>query len=156
MMMGPEPMIRMRWRSLRLGMLFGPAHQPGEIVEQIVRIVRAGRGFGMVLHAEDRLAAVAEAFERPIVQIDVGDFDLAQVERIRVHGEAVIVRGDLHASGELIAHRMVGAAMSEFELVGLAAEGEAEQLVAQADAEDGLASDELAALSYTHLRAHET
>src|ERR1035437_7500006 len=115
MMMGPEPMIRMRWRSLRLGMLFGPAHQPGEIVEQIVRIVRAGRGFGMVLHTEYRLAAVAEAFERPIVQIDVGDFDLAQVERIRVHGEPVIVRGDLDAPGEFIAHRMVGAAMSELD-----------------------------------------
>src|ERR1017187_6847240 len=148
MMMGPEPMIRMRWRSSRLGMLFRLPHQPREIVEQIVRIVRAGRGFGMVLHTEYRLAAVAETFQRLIVQIDVGDFDLAQVERIRVHGEPVIVRGDLHAPGEFIAHRMVGAAMSELELVGLAAKGEPEQLVAETDAEDGLLTDELADVAH--------
>src|ERR1035438_5024585 len=98
----------------------------------------------MVLHAEDRLLAVAEAFESPVVQIDVGDFDVVEIERIRVHREAVIVRGDFDAAGELMAHRMVGAAMSELQLVGFAAEGEAEQLVAQADAEDGLLADELA------------
>ena len=39
---------------------------------------------------------------------------------------------------------MIGAAVAEFELVGLAAEGEAEELVAEADAEDGLLADELA------------
>src|ERR1035438_803333 len=119
-------------------------HELGEIVEQVVRIVRAGRGFGMILHAEDGLLAVAEAFEGLVVEIDVGDFDVVEVERIRVHGEAVIVRGDLDAAGELIAHRMVSAAMSEFQFVGFAAEGEAEQLVAEADAEDGLLADEFA------------
>ena len=66
-----------------------------EIVEQVVRIVRAGRGFGVVLHAEDRLAAVAEAFERLVVQVDVRDFDVVQVERIGIDREAVVVRGDL-------------------------------------------------------------
>ena len=39
---------------------------------------------------------------------------------------------------------MVGAAMSEFQLVRLAAQREAEQLVAQADAEDRLLADQLA------------
>ena len=34
-----------------------------EIVEQIVRVVRAGRGFGVILHAENRLAAMAETFD---------------------------------------------------------------------------------------------
>ena len=60
-----------------------------------MRIVRAGRGFGVVLHAEDRLVAVAEAFQRLVVQVDVGDLDVAQVERIGIDREAVIVRGDL-------------------------------------------------------------
>src|SRR5260370_23037032 len=112
MMIGPEPMMRMRWRSLRRGMLFRLPHQFGEIVEQVVRIVRSGRGFGMVLHAEYRLAAVAETLQRLIVQIDVGDFDLTQIERIGVHGEPLIVRGDLDAASDFVAHRMVGAAMS--------------------------------------------
>ena len=39
---------------------------------------------------------------------------------------------------------MIGAAMAELQLVGLAAHREAEQLVAEADAEDRLLADELA------------
>jgi hypothetical protein len=46
-----------------------------EVVEQVLRIVRAGRGLGMVLHAEDRVVAVAEPFERLVVQVDVREFD---------------------------------------------------------------------------------
>ena len=98
-----------------------PAHQFHEIVEEVVRIVRTGRGFGVVLHAEHRVVAVAEAFERLVVEIDVGDFDVVEVERIGVHREAVIVRGDLDLLGDFVEHRMIGAAMSELQLVGLAA-----------------------------------
>ena len=65
--------------------------------------MRAGGGFGVILHAEDRLTAMAEAFERLIVQIDVGDVDVVEVERIGVDREAVIVRGDLDALGEFVA-----------------------------------------------------
>ena len=43
-----------------------------------MRIVRAGRGLGMILHAEHRIAAMAEAFQRLVVQIDVRDFDLVE------------------------------------------------------------------------------
>ena len=41
---------------------------------------------------------------------------------------------------------MVGAAVAELELVGLAAEGEAQDLVAEADAEDRRLADEFADL----------
>src|ERR1017187_4580035 len=130
MTMGPEPMIRMRWRSLRLGIglgtlrekLKGPQagqagesacpttgrgsvgldrqvggvalehwsrplpdghgsvgsgsvgfHEGDEIVEEVVRIVRAGGGLGVILHAEDRMTAMPEAFERLVVEVHVGD-----------------------------------------------------------------------------------
>ena len=141
MTMGPEPTIRMRWRSLRRGIRYPipSLDHLHEIVEQIVRIVRAGRGLGMVLHAEHRMIAMAEAFQRLVVQIDVGELDLVQVERIGIHREAVIVRRDLHLVGELVQHRVIGAAMAELQLVGLAAKREAENLMAQADAENRLA-----------------
>ena len=58
------------------------------------------------------------------------------VERIGIDREAVIVRGDLDSLRELIDHRMIRAAMAEFQLVSLAAEREPEDLVAEADAED--------------------
>ena len=44
-----------------------------KLVEQIVRIVRTRSGFGVVLHAENRVVAEAETFERLVVQVDVGD-----------------------------------------------------------------------------------
>ena len=113
--------------------------------------MRAGGGFGMVLDAEDGVVAMAEAFERLVVQIDVRDVDLVEVERVGVDREAVIVRRDLDLLRELVAHRMVGAAMSEFQLVGFAAEGEAEQLVAEADAEDRLLADQLADVAHLGL-----
>ena len=67
-----------------------------------------------------------------------------EVERIGIDREAVIVRGDFDALRKLVEHRMIGAAMSELQLVGLAAAGEAENLVAEADAEDRVLADELA------------
>ena len=80
MMIGPEPMIRMRWMSLRRGISASLVllHQLHEIVEQIVGIVRAGRGLRVVLHAEHRVVAMAEPFQRLVVQIDVREFDLAR------------------------------------------------------------------------------
>ncbi len=80
--------------------------------------------------------AVAEAFQRLVVQVHVRQFDVVGVERIRVHREAVVVRGDLDLVGDLVQHRMIGAAVAELQLVGLAAERQAQDLVPQADAED--------------------
>src|SRR5436189_4876480 len=101
MMMGPEPMMRMRWRSVRLGMRV-VGHQGNEVVEQISRIVRAGSGLGMILYAEHRMIAHAKALQRVIVQIDVSDFHLSRIQRVRIDGEPVIVRGDLDFVSKLI------------------------------------------------------
>ena len=40
-------------------------------------IVRAGRGFGVILHAEQRQVPMAQAFQRFVVQVDVREFDFA-------------------------------------------------------------------------------
>ncbi len=82
--------------------LFRLRHEFCEVVEEVVRVVRAGRGFGMILHAEDRLAAMAEAFERLVVEIDVGDVDVVVAERIGIDREAVIVRGDFDALRQFV------------------------------------------------------
>src|SRR5437868_5453240 len=103
----------------------------------------------MILYAEDRLAAMPESFERLVVEIDVGQLDIARFEGIGIDREAVIVGRDLHFVGDLVEHRMVRAAVPEFELVGLAAQGKAEDLLAQADSENRLPADEL--LDFTDL-----
>jgi hypothetical protein len=45
-----------------------------ELIEEIRRVMRAGRGFGMILHAEDRQFLVPHSFDRTVVQIDMSHF----------------------------------------------------------------------------------
>ena len=60
------------------------------------------------------------------------------------HGEAVVLAGDLGAAGGQVLDRVVGAVVAERQLVGLEADGAAEQLVAEADPVDGQLADQLA------------
>ena len=55
------------------------------------------------------------------------------------HRVAVVLAGDVAAAREQVLHRLVHAAVAVGQLVGVAPGGEREDLVAQADAEDGLA-----------------
>ena len=89
-----------------------------EIVEQVVRVVGPRRGFGMILDAEQRQRAMAEAFVRVIVQIEVGDFDIARRERVGINGKAVILGGDFDFLGAQILYRVVRAVVAEFQLEG--------------------------------------
>ena len=87
----------------------------------------------MVLHAEGLQMRSAQALDALIVQIDVRHLDAAR-QAVGLHGKAVIVAADLDARvGE---HGLVAAAMAELHLVGVAAECQTENLVAEADAED--------------------
>ena len=79
-----------------------------------------------------------QAFERLVVQIDVRQLDFALRQRIGIDGEVVVVRRDLDLAGRQLLYRMIAAVVSELQLVGLAAEREPDQLMAQADAEDRL------------------
>ena len=59
------------------------------------------------------------------------------LERVDVDHEAVVLRRDLDPAGGQVLHRLVQAAMAELELVGACApSASAEQLMAEADAED--------------------
>src|SRR5260370_34155512 len=87
---------------------------------------------------------MAQAFQRAVVQVDVGELDLALLQRIRVNREIVIVGGDLDLAGVELLHRMVSAVVSEFEFESLAAESNPDQLMSQADAENRLLAHQFA------------
>ena len=59
-------------------------------------------------------------------------------------GEAVVLGGDVDPAARQLLDRVVGAAVAEGELEGVEADRPAEQLVAEADAEDRLLADQLA------------
>ena len=65
-------------------------------------------------------------------------------QRLLVDREAVVLRGDFDRARFEILHRLIRAAMAELELERLRAAGQAEQLVAQADAEDRLLAQQAA------------
>ena len=55
-------------------------------MEQVTGIERAGRGFGVVLHAEDGMLLVANTGDSLVVQINVSDFkaagDACRIDRV--------------------------------------------------------------------------
>src|SRR5712692_741523 len=77
-----------------------------------------------------------------VVEVHMGFDEPGLLHRLRVHAEAVVLRGDLDAPRLEVLHRVIGAVMAELELVGAAPEGQAQDLVAEADAEDGQLADE--------------
>ena len=90
-----------------------------------MRVVGAGAGFGVILHAEQRQIAVAQAFECLVVQVHVREFDFGLRQRVGIDGEVVVVGGDLDFAGVQLLHRMIAAVVSEFEFESFAAEGDA-------------------------------
>ena len=96
----------------------------------------------MVLDGENREISMSEGFAGAVVEVDLCDDDVWVFEGIGVGGEAVVLGGDEDfACGEVF-DGLVGAAVAEFEFVGFSAEGVGEDLVAEADAEDGEVADE--------------
>src|SRR5258708_904820 len=79
------------------------------------------------------------AFDGAIIEVEVRDLEPRGARNSRgiaPYRESMVLRGDKYLSGRKIAHGMVAAAMAVRELHGFAPKGEAEELVAEADAED--------------------
>ena len=76
-------------------------HRPHEPLEQVERVVRAGRRLRVVLHGEGPRAGGAEALDGAVVQVHVGDAAVSRQVAI-VHREAVVLAGDLDLAGRLV------------------------------------------------------
>ena len=96
----------------------------------------------MILNAEDRFVPVAHAFDGAVVEIDMGDLDVGG-QGGGIDGEAVVLGGDGHFATAKVLHRLVAAAMAEFELEGLSAECVPENLVTEANGKDGFLAGRL-------------
>src|SRR5665647_1122289 len=123
------------WRSA-LG------HELDEAVEEVDRVVRTGGSLRVVLNREGRNIKAFQPLHHVVVEADMRDTHLP-VSRVDialqggVHGEAVVVRGDLDSARAPVQNRLVDAAMAVLELVGAESERTTEDLVAEADAEEG-------------------
>src|SRR5579871_2570086 len=88
------------------------SHQLAEFFTQIDAIMRAGGGFRVILHTEERPALVTQALEGLIVEVDVRRFEIGR-QRVEPYREAVVLRRDLDLVGALIQDRLIGATMAD-------------------------------------------
>src|SRR6266487_5478640 len=89
----------------------------------------------MILHTENWLRLVPEAFDGLVVEVDA-IHENAGGQRLRLDGKAMILRRDFHATGREVLDRLIGAAMAEFQLERFAPERLPKNLVAEANAEN--------------------
>ena len=90
----------------------------------------------MVLDGEGLLFLTKKSLVRVVVEVEVRQFDVLVFEGVHIDAEAVVLAGDFDLAGSEILDGVVGAPVTKLELVGLGAEGERQNLVAQTDAED--------------------
>jgi hypothetical protein len=114
----------------------------GELGEEVFRVVRAGGGLRVILNAQHRGLSVAHAFDGAIIEVDVGDLNIARKARW-IDRKTVILAGDGHLAVAQVFDGLVAAAMAELELEGLASVGMSEDLMSQTDGKNGLHSNQL-------------
>ncbi len=129
--------------SVPLNFLLIVFHQRDEPAEQVRCVMRAGRGLGVILHAERAQVGGAQALAAAVVQVCVRHFH-ARWQRLVIYREAVVVARNLHPPGIAEAHRLVAAVVAEAQLVGAAAQRQTQDLVAEADAEQRLLAQQAA------------
>src|SRR6202012_5673093 len=88
-------------------------HHFSEVTKEVVGVMRTWARLRMVLHAEERHRTVAQAFQGVGVQVDVGGFDFALVDRFRIDRVVVIVGGDLYFPRLGLLDRVVAAVMAK-------------------------------------------
>ncbi len=108
-------------------------HEP---IEDGHRVERTRRSLGVVLDRLDRALAVAQAFDRTVVEVDLADPEArCGRQRLADHLDLVVLGGHLDVAGVDVADRVVGAMVAEAEAVGLGARRTTHELVPEADPE---------------------
>src|SRR5690606_790163 len=115
-------------------------HHVEERAEQIMAVMRTGRGFRMILNAECPEFAVLQPLNRLIVEVHMRDLGPGR-ERLAVHGKSMVLRGDLDLAVLQIQHGLIGAPVAELQLERLPPQRQPQQLMPQADPEDGSLSE---------------
>src|SRR4051812_13171510 len=102
--------------------------------------MRSRCGFRMVLHPEDWKVAMPQAFNCPIVEVDMGHRQPVRAFHgmlVAFHSEPVVLRSNQYLSGLDLFNRMISPPVAIRHFLGRPAEGEPEQLVAEANAKSG-------------------
>src|SRR5258706_12092500 len=160
MMMGPAPMMRMLWMSVRFGMRAGRGpsalghlaadgqargaqlglepsqHRLREGLEQRAHVVWPGAGLRVALEAEGHPIGARDALQAPVKERAVRRDQILRQARF-VDRESVVLARDQDAPGGQLLHGVIGPMVPELHLHRAGAAGEREQLMSQADSKNG-------------------
>lgn len=100
--------------------------------------MRARGGLWMILDRENWQGPMPHTLKGLVVEVDMGYLNLRIFDGIYIYTEAVVLGGNLHLACQKILYRVVCTTVTEFQLIGLAAKGKPQELVAQANPEDGI------------------
>src|SRR5258708_38729471 len=100
----------------------------------MLRVVRTGRGFGMILDRDDRQGLVSHALDTLVIEVNVSHLNFCR-QAVGLHGKAVIMRGDFDVAVAKVFDRLIAAAMTKHELESLAAKRAPQQLMTKTDPE---------------------
>src|SRR3954468_5656067 len=98
--------------------------------------MRPRRRLRMILHTVNRFGFMAHAFNRVVVQVNAVNDDL-RWQRFWIYRKTVVLRRNLDFAGFEVFHRLICTAMTKLKLEGLSSESLAQNLVTQADSENG-------------------
>ena len=85
----------------------------------------AGRGFRMVLDAEDGMTTMPHPFQRPIVEIDMSDFNF-RWQTFGANCKTMVVRRNFDTSSRDFLYGLIAPTMAKHQLERLATEGAAQ------------------------------
>ena len=108
-------------------------------MEVALSVVGPRGGLGMVLHGEDRVLPVLHALDGVVVQVKVRDlerFGSRDPRRVAPDREAVVLRGYKYLTCSEIANWVVASPVTVGQFDRVPAQGEAEQLMPEADPKD--------------------
>ena len=114
-------------------------------VVEVLVVLRPGRALGVVLDAEDRQGAVTDPLHRAVVEVELGDVEVAGRHRAGLDLELMVLAGDVDEAAVKVLHRVVDPVVAEWQPRGGGPDRPAQDLMAQTDAEQGDAADGLLA-----------
>lgn len=102
--------------------------------------MRAGCGFGMILHRESRSVTQTDTFDGSVIQIHMRNLHIGRSPyRIGIHTKTMVLCGDFTPPRKQIPDRMVQPPVPVMHFESRYAHTERQQLMAEADTKQGLA-----------------
>ena len=90
----------------------------------------------MILNRESPQGLVSDSFQSAIIQIYMGDLNLAFRQAVNIDDKTMVLRSYLNSAGETMHYRMVCTVMAKFQLGCSATQRQSQNLMAQTNPEN--------------------